>query len=77
MAKVFTIKDLSIFFDTPDGRVDAVNNISLDLNHGECFQLLKIIPPMLALQLEPGKAIPFFRESQLVRDLWRRRPPAK
>ena len=40
MAKVFTIKNLSIFFDTPDGRVDAVNNISLDLNHGECLAVV-------------------------------------
>ena len=40
MNRLLEIKDLSVVFDTPDGSVKAVNNISLDVDRGECLAIV-------------------------------------
>ena len=37
MTALFDVRDLSVNFDTPDGRVEAVRNISLTIASGECL----------------------------------------
>ncbi|MDE2911990.1 MAG: ABC transporter ATP-binding protein [Paracoccaceae bacterium] len=37
---LFDIRNLSVNFDTPDGRVEAVRNISLSIARGKCFGIV-------------------------------------
>src|ERR1700748_1344223 len=34
---LFSIRDFNVHFDTPDGVVHAVKNVSLDIGEGECL----------------------------------------
>ena len=40
MSRLFEIKDLSVIFDTADGAIRAVNNISLSVSQGECLAIV-------------------------------------
>ena len=40
MSRLFEIKNLSVIFDTADGTIRAVNNISLNVNQGECLAIV-------------------------------------
>jgi len=37
---LFDVKDLSVSFDTPDGQVDAVRNVSFGIEAGECLGIV-------------------------------------
>src|SRR5690606_2099087 len=37
---ILDVRDLSVAFDTPDGRVEAVNSLSFDVAPGECLGLV-------------------------------------
>jgi len=40
MSSVLSVNDLTVHFATPDGEVSAVNNVSLDVNAGECLGIV-------------------------------------
>ena len=37
---ILDVRDLSVSFDTPDGRVEAVKKLSFDVSPGECLGLV-------------------------------------
>jgi len=40
MSAVLSVNDLTVHFATPDGEVSAVNNVSLDIQKGECLGIV-------------------------------------